>query len=286
MKKQSILILSLLLALVVSSCRLLNEKDREVVRVGEKRLMRSQVEAVADQFSGEDSLLVAESYVDQWIRCEVKLQEAAKVCADDMEEIDRMVEEYRRSLLIGRMEQSYLKGRLDTLITDSIVRAYFDSHRDEFVMDRTIVKGRIVRLPDSYRQSVKLFKLMGSSSSDSQKDFLDLCEKNNFELNTFENWVDFSEFLSYLPVRRDKNYDYMLPKRNIQEMADAENKYFIEIDAVLKKGEQAPFERVEDKVRRLLYSRQRGEILTAYNDSIYNAALQSGVVQVIEEEKR
>jgi hypothetical protein len=275
-----------LLALVVSSCRLLNEKDREVVRVGEKRLMRSQVQAVADQFSGEDSLLVAESYVDQWIRCEVKLQEAAKVCADDMEEIDRMVEEYRRSLLIGRMEQSYLKGRLDTLITDSIVRAYFDSHRDEFVMDRTIVKGRIVRLPDSYRQSVKLFKLMGSSSSDSQKDFLDLCEKNNFELNTFENWVDFSEFLSYLPVRRDKNYDYMLPKRNIQEMADAENKYFIEIDAVLKKGEQAPFERVEDKVRRLLYSRQRGEILTAYNDSIYNAALQSGVVQVIEEEKR
>lgn len=286
MKKQSILILSLLLALVVSSCRLLNEKDREVVRVGEKRLMRSQVEAVADQFSGEDSLLVAESYVDQWIRCEVKLQEAAKVCADDMEEIDRMVEEYRRSLLIGRMEQSYLKGRMDTLITDSIVRAYFDSHRDEFVMDRTIVKGRIVRLPDSYRQSVKLFKLMGSSSSDSQKDFLDLCEKNNFELHTFENWVDFSEFLSYLPVRRDKNYDYMLPKRNIQEMADAENKYFIEIDAVLKKGEQAPFERVEDKVRRLLYSRQRGEILTAYNDSIYNAALQSGVVQVIEEEKR
>jgi hypothetical protein len=285
MKKQSILILSLLLALVVSSCRLLNEKDREVVRVGEKRLMKSQVEAVADQFSGEDSLLVAESYVDQWIRCEVKLQEAAKVCADDMEEIDRMVEEYRRSLLIGRMEQSYLKGRLDTLITDSIVRAYFDSHRDEFVMDRTIVKGRIVRLPDSYRQSVKLFKLMGSSSSDSQKDFLDLCEKNNFELHTFENWVDFSEFLSYLPVRRDKNYDYMLPKRNIQEMADAENKYFIEIDAVLKKGEQAPFERVEDKVRRLLYSRQRGEILTAYNDSIYNAALLGGVIQVIEEKR-
>lgn len=285
MKKQGIFILALLLALVVSSCRLLNEKDTAVARVGEKSLMRSQVEAEVGEFTGEDSLQAAGSYVDEWIRSEVKLQEAAKVCADEMVEIDRMVEEYRRSLLVGRMEQSYLKGRLDTLITDSVVRAYFDSHRDEFVMDRTIVKGRIVRLPDSYRQSVKLFKLMGSSSSDSQQDFLDLCEKNNFELNTFENWVDFSEFLSYLPVRRDKNYDYMLPKRNIQEMADAENKYFIEIDAVLKQGEQAPFERVEDKVRRLLYSRQRGEILTAYNDSIYNAAQQSGVIQLIEEKR-
>lgn len=285
MKKQSIIILSVLLALVVSGCRLLNEKDQGVVRVGEKVLMRSQVQAVTGECSEADSLKAVECFVDQWVRNEVKLHEAAMVCANEIEEIDRMVEEYRRALLVGRMEQSYLKGRLDTLITDSVVRAYFDAHRGEFVMDRTIVKGRIVRLPDTYRQSLKLYKLMGSSSSDSQKDFLDLCEKNNFELNTFENWVDFSEFLSYLPVRRDKNYDYMLPKRNIQEMADAENKYFIEIDAVLKKGEQAPFERVEDKVRRLLYSRQRGEILTAYNDSIYNAALLGGVIQVIEEKR-
>lgn len=279
MRKLRVFIIALLLALAVSGCRLLHEKDEVVARVGDKRLMKSQLVAMADEFAGPDSLQMVENYIDQWIRKEVKLREASKVASNEIGEINRMVEEYRHSLLISRMEQSYLKCRLDTLITDSVVRAYFDTHREEFVMDRTIVKGRIVRLPDSYSQSVKLFKLMGSSSDDSQKNFLALCEKNNFELHTFENWVDFSEFLSYLPVRRDKNYDYMLPKRNIQEMADAENKYFIEIDAVLKQGEQAPFERVEDNVRRLLYGRQRGEILTVYNDSIYNAAIESGAIE-------
>ena len=56
MKKQSIIILSVLLALVVSGCRLLNEKDQEVVRVGEKVLMRSQVKAVTGECSEADSL--------------------------------------------------------------------------------------------------------------------------------------------------------------------------------------------------------------------------------------
>lgn len=285
MKMPRLFIYALLLALTVSSCRLLNEKDEEVARVGDKVLMLSELKAATAEASGPDSLLVVENYIDEWVRREVKLREATRLVGDEMDEIDRMVENYRHSLLIGRMEQTYLKGRLDTLITDSVVRAYYDAHRDEFVMDRTIVQGRIARIPDTYRQSVKLYNLMGSSSSDSQKDFLDLCEKNNFELNTFDNWVDFSEFLSYLPVRRDKNYDYLLAKRTIQEMADAENKYFIEIDAVLKKGEPAPFERVEENVRRLLYGRQRGEILQTYNDSIYNAAKQGDII-IVNNEKR
>lgn len=280
MKGPRLIIYALLLALTVSSCRLLHEKDVEVARVGEQVLMMSALKEATVAASGEDSLLVVQNYIDEWIRKEVKLREASNIVGDEMVEIDRMVENYRHSLLIGRMEQTYLKGRLDTLITDSVVKAYYDAHRDEFVMDRTIVKGRIARIPDTYRQSVKLYKLMGSSSEDSQKDFLDLCEKNNFELNTFDNWVDFSEFLSYLPVRRDKNYDYLLPKRTIQEMADAENKYFIEIDAVLKKGEPAPYERVEENVRRLLYGRQRGEILQTYNDSIYSAAKDGGIIIV------
>lgn len=280
MKGPRLIIYALLLALTVSSCRLLHEKDVEVARVGEQVLVMSALKEATVAASGEDSLLVVQNYIDEWIRKEVKLREASNIVGDEMVEIDRMVENYRHSLLIGRMEQTYLKGRLDTLITDSVVKAYYDAHRDEFVMDRTIVKGRIARIPDTYRQSVKLYKLMGSSSEDSQKDFLDLCEKNNFELNTFDNWVDFSEFLSYLPVRRDKNYDYLLPKRTIQEMADAENKYFIEIDAVLKKGEPAPYERVEENVRRLLYGRQRGEILQTYNDSIYSAAKDGGIIIV------
>lgn len=279
MKKLHYIFCSLLVMVLLSGCQLLNY-DEEVARVGESVLRRSELECVTAGHTGSDSICVAEGYVEQWVRREVKMQEAQRVLADQMPEVEKMVDEYRTSLLSNRLEQRYLAGRLDTLITDSVVRAYFESHRKEFVMDRTILKGRIVRLSDKYRQSVKLFNLMGSKSAEKQQDFLDLCKKNGFELHTFDSWVDFSEFLSYLPVRRDKNYDYILSGDEIRQMADADSKYFIEITDVLRKGEPAPLERVEEMVRRLLYNRRRGEIVTLYNDSLYNAALVEGKIRI------
>ncbi len=286
MKKTIQIIGILLFAISMAGCELLHH-DEAVARVGDRQLLRSEVEAVTTGQTGADSLCMAQGYVEQWVRREVKMQEAERVLATERDEVERMVEEYRTSLLANRLEQRYLAGKLDTLITDSLVREYFDSHRKEFVMDRTILKGRIVRLPDKYRQSVKLFNLMGSKNKEKQQDFLDLCKKNNFELHTFDSWVDFSEFLSYLPVRRDKNYDYILSGDEIRQMADADSKYFIEITDVLRKGEPAPLERVEDMVRRLLYNRRRAEIVGLYNDSLYNAAVMDGRVEIhcIEEEK-
>lgn len=276
---------SLLVLLVgLSSCRLLNE-DEVVATVGKATLHASQLEAVTSGLTGEDSLRAAESYTEQWVRRQVRAREATRVFSGEIQEVERMVEEYRTSLLVSRLEQNYLSTRLDTLVSDSVVRAYYDEHREEFVMDRTIVKGRIVRLPDSYRQSVKLFNLMGKKGAEEQQDFLDLCEKNNLELYTFDSWVDFDEFLSYLPVRRGKSNEALLSKSKIHEMADADSKYFIEVSAVLKKGERAPYERVAETVRRMLYGRRRSELLQNFSDSLYSAAASEGVIEIVKQEK-
>lgn len=284
MKNRITILATITLAGLVAGCELLHY-DKEVATVGDKSLMLSELDEVTAGVSGADSIALAENYINQWVRKEVKIQEAVSVLAAELADVDRLVEDYRTSLLSSRLEQRYLAGRLDTLITDSMVSAYYDSHRGEFLMDRTILKGRIVRLPDNYRQSVKLYNLMGSKSAEKQQDFLDLCKKNNFELHTFDNWVDFSEFLSYLPVRRDKNYDYILSGGEVRQMADADSKYFIQIDEVLRKGENAPLERVADMVRKILYNRRRVELVGQYNDSLYNAALMEGVIRIENSEK-
>lgn len=284
MKNWISILATITIAGLVAGCELLHY-DKEVATVGDKSLMLSELDEVTAGVSGADSVALAENYINQWVRREVKIQEAVSVLAAELADVDRLVEDYRTSLLSSRLEQHYLAGRLDTLITDSMVSAYYDSHRGEFLMDRTILKGRIVRLPDNYRQSVKLYNLMGSKSAEKQQDFLDLCKKNNFELHTFDNWVDFSEFLSYLPVRRDKNYDYILSGGEVRQMADADSKYFIQIDEVLRKGENAPLERVADMVRKILYNRRRIELVGQYNDSLYNAALVEGVIRIENSEK-
>ena len=63
-------------------------------------------------------------------------------------------------------------------------------------------------------------------------------------------------------------------------MADSDNKYFIEINDVIKQGADAPYERVADRVRRILFNQRRAELVGFYNDSLYNAALIEGVITI------
>ena len=81
-------------------------------------------------------------------------------------------------------------------------------------------------------------------------------------------------------MRRGKNYDYILTGNEIRQMADSDHKYFIQIYDVIKQGSNAPYERVADMVRRILFNRRRAELLTSYNDSLYWSALSEGVVTI------
>jgi len=263
----------------LSGCRLLY-RDEVVAKVGKNELRTSDLDGVAASLSGADSIRAINTFIDAWVKRQVKLHEAEKVLAAERADIEAMVENYRNSLLSNRLDQNYLENRTDTLITDSMVSGYFNSHRSEFVMDRTIVKGRIVRLPLNYRQSTKLFALMGAKDGDKQQDFHDLCAKNNFSLYEPEGWVDFSEFLSYLPARRDDSYDNLLSVGKIQQMTDNQNKYFIEISNVIRQGENAPYERAADMVKRLIFNRHRGQMIQSYEDSLYQAALLDGIITI------
>ncbi len=278
----------LVCGLIISGCSPLEGiRDKVVARVDKQKLRLSEVNlALPAGATPEDSLALLSDYLEAWARKEVKMQEAERVLGQAaVDEVERMVEEYRQSLLGYRLDQYYLGRKVDTLLSDSVVTAYWDEHRADFALDRTVVKGRIVRVPNSYRQAVRLLSLMRSSSEDRQQDFLSTCEKNNFELHIFEDsWVDFSEFLSYLPVRRDRSYDYMLDSREVREMADADNRYFVQITDYLKEGSDAPFDRVGDAVRRIIFNRRRNEVIRNYEDSLYSASLLDGRVELLIDE--
>ena len=91
---------------------------------------------------------------------------------------------------------------------------------------------------EGYRQARKLRELMGTKSEARQQDFRDICAKNDFTVTDFsDQWVDFPEFLSYLPTLRSQNYDPVLASTAVQEMRDSHSHYYFQIDAVRREGE-------------------------------------------------
>lgn len=261
--------------------------DTTLARVGRTELYRRDVvSAVPQGMSGEDSVAFVELFIDRWIKKQLKLREADRLFSESAEDIDRQVEEYRQSLLIRKLDQYYVDRTIDTAFTDDEIAAYYKAHRSDFLLDRTIVRGRILRFDECYRQAKKLLELMASPSAERQQDFRDLCAKNEFLLTDFtEAWVDFQEFLSYLPTLRSQNYDSALDVRGVQQMRDAHDRYYYQIEAVLRAGEPIPLELVRGNIRRILFNRRQSELIRSHEEELYAKAAAEGDFRIYEQNK-
>ena len=282
MRKKFIAYAALIAASLTTGCghRINLSLHDAVARVGDEVLYRSDVEAaVPAGMTPEDSLLIAESHINSWIRNRIKLLEAEKIL-QDIDDIEEMVNNYRSTLLVNRLEKYYIDNRVDSLISDSLVAEYYASNGSEFELDRNIVKGRVVRVPSGFRQEARLKELMGSPKSERQQDFLDMTIKNNLLLTSHDGWIAFDDFLGTFPTVRGKNYDYLLTSGKINEFSDGDYKYFVQITEYIGRGEQAPLEWIDNIIRNIIFNRRSGEVIRDLVDSLYNAALNSNTLHL------
>lgn len=276
--------------LLLAGCRELPRYfagDTTIARAGGKDLRLGDVRSVVPQgLSGDDSAAFMKVYIDRWVLKQLKLQEAETLFSSSAGDIDKMVEEYRQALLIRQLDQHYVDRSIDTVFTADEIAAYYNAHKADFKLDRTIVKGRIVRFGEGYRQAAKLKTLMGARSEAQQQDFRDICEKNDFTVDDFrDQWIDFPEFLSYLPTLRSQSYDSVLATAAVQEMRDSHAHYYFQIDAVLREGEPIPLERLRGTIRRILFNQRKGEIIRAHEEELCARASEMGEVKIFADEK-
>lgn len=271
--------------LLLAGCRELPRYfagDTTLARVGSRELrLRDVGSAIPQGLAGQDSAAFVKVYVDRWVRKQLKLQEAEVLFSSSEADIDRMVEEYRQALLIRKLDQQFVDRSIDTTFTEEEIAAYYSTHQADFRLERPLVKGRIVRFDLGYRQAAKLKTLMASDSPAQQRDFRDICAKNDFTVNDFrERWVDFSEFLSYLPALQSQNYDPVLASSAVQQMRDSKSHYYFRIEAVLREGEPVPLERLRPTIRRILFNQRQGEIIRRHEEELYARAVESGEVKL------
>ena len=126
-----------------------------LAKVGHRTLYLHEVERLAPAgIAGDDSAAFYRMYADRWVARQLKLGEAERIFSEaELADVEAMVEEYRQSLLIRKLERHYVDIRIDTAFTEESVQAYYNAHLEDFKSDRTLVKGRILRLPDGERQT-------------------------------------------------------------------------------------------------------------------------------------
>ena len=122
------------------------DSGKVLARAGKSELRVRDLQAVVPGgLTGEDSVSFVGMYVDRWVKKQIKLQQAENLFSASAEDIESLVEEYRQSLLIRKLDQYFIDRQIDTVFTDEEVAAYYRDHIGDFKLDRTIVRGRILQ---------------------------------------------------------------------------------------------------------------------------------------------
>ena len=280
-------IVALLALMGVVSCRELPDylvSDDTIARVGRKELSINEIDnLMPSNLRGEDSINYVRQYVDRWVVRQLKVEEADRLFSSSEREIERLVEEYRQTLLSSRVDQYYIEEQMVDDVTEEDIAEYYNTHKSDFVLDRTLVKGRSLCYDAKYRQSKRLAEQMrkAATSQSEDKTFSDTCEKNGFLLiDNRTEWVNFADFLTNLPTTRTQDYEPLLDKMGIQKMEANGLHYLFDFTSVCRKGNVAPLEIVAENIRRILVTQRRSEIIKRHEESIRQKAMEEGHVSI------
>ena len=242
-----------------------------LAKVGDKELVVDELRrSIPGGLTEADSSAYAHVFVDRWVRRQLKIREAEQLFSSSVADIDRQVEEYRQSLLVRKLDQFYVDRMVDTTFAAEDLEAYYNTHKSDFKLDRTIVKGCVVRVPKSYRQRSRLKELMASKQEARQQDFRDICLKQEFLMSDYATeWVNWSDFLSQLPTVRSASYEGLLLKNGVQEMSDESAYYYFRIDEVRRAGEAAPLDEVRSTIRRILFNGRQQQVIRDHEEQLY-----------------
>lgn len=226
-------------------------------------------------WTGEDSLTFAKMYVDNWVLKQLKMSRANDVLPTYEESIERLVEDYRQSLIMRQLDQYYIDNDIDHDVTDLQVAAYYKNNKAQFKLGNNVVKGVIVKVTKDFKNKTTLTKaLTEARASGDIVELMALSEKLSLDITDLSSkWNTYADFLGYLPTVRTRNYDHLLSNTKVQNMPSDDALFYFIFTDVARKGSTSPLELVEEDIKRKLYAERRSEIVAKYEDELRREAL-------------
>lgn len=265
-----------------SSCKDTQPADDTdvLVRVKDRTLERSEVtNQVPRGASSTDSLLLAESLVKKWVKDALVYDVALRNLGDEKKEIDKLVEDYRRSLVRYRYQERLIREKLSGDILDSDKQKYYEANQVTFMLDKSLIKGLFLKIPVD-APGLSDVKGWYKSPSEASLEKIEKYSVQNASIYDYfyDKWVDFDEVMDNIPVHV-ANPNEFLKANKFVEVSDSSFCYLLNIKEYIPSGSVAPYEYAGPQIVEMLTNLRKVEFLRKFEEELYNDAIKSGDVK-------
>ncbi len=244
-----------------------------LVEVSGEFLYKEDLQAALPlNISKDDSVLFAEHYIRNWIE-DALLFDKAEGNIPDNDKSSKLVENYRRALIMHTYQEELVNQKLANDISEEEINAYYEKNKELFRLDNPLVKGLFIKVPLSSPD-------LGNVRVWYRKNNQDIIEKlEKYSLRNavsydyfYDRWTSVPDVAAKIPLKvLDTDANYLDKNRNV-EVKDTAFCYFLHIEDFLGKDKQKPLDFARDEIKEILINLKRVEFINKVKEDLYQRA--------------
>jgi hypothetical protein len=254
------------------------DEDPMLARVHQKVLRLSELDGMfPPDATAQDSLLIQQAFARRWSR-ETALQwEAERNLPSDMN-IDRLVRDYRASLVSSHYEEVLVSLRLDSTITKEELEAYYEESKGQYLLERPIVRCLFIRVPYPTQDEEQLQQLWNNGKITDSMALENYCERfAEVSLLDPKPWYSLDEIAKQLP-NGTLTAANVNSKREFSQQ-DGSFRYYFRLLELKPRLEIAPLSYVEDQARKVILHSRKRQVIDEAREEIFERELRRNNIE-------
>lgn len=243
------------------------DAEKPIARVGNRYLYASDIKGIGSGLTKEDSLYQVNIQIDQWIRDKLMEQVAERNIASSSE-IERMVMDYRASLIMSSYETALLNQRLDKEITPQQLSEYYNNNIEQYQSGLSWIRCLFVKAEKNSEDVNQLRKWFKSENGVDFERIKLFCAQNQTTHMLNEGlWIKLKTLKQHIPSSMITNRH--LKEGRILDQTDEDFIYLLQVFEYRDKDEATPLPQVKDEIARILLHQRKNNIMRQIRDDIY-----------------
>ncbi len=282
-------LVAIIFLLTLSSCdflkRNLGFKEKAIAKVYDVYLYPSDIEGIVPKgTSNEDSLLLVQSYIENWVRQTLLIKQAEENLDIDLETIEQQLESYKSSLLIYAYEQQIIAQKLDTTVTAAQIKAYYEANKENFELKKTILKASYIKLPKNAIRIENAIKWFKSNKEKDKRELETYCMQFSPDYSLVDtSWLYYDQLAEVIPL--DKlSESSVLQNNNYIQISDKDFIYLVKVKTFMYKEDISPLDMEIENIKNIIINKRKVEMIDKMENEVYKNARDNNDIEIFKSE--
>jgi hypothetical protein len=193
-------------------------------------------------------------------------------------EVEKMVENYRRSLMIYEYQQRVLNERFKSEMSEDEIKRYYDEHRSRFTSDNHLIKGVFLKVPSNAPKLASLKQLLAHPDEKNMPRIESYSVQYASVFNYFmDQWTPLNEVVGSVSSLSEKGSGLLL-ENHLFEVNENGSCYLLYVSEQVSKGDIAPFEYIKPVVINVMLNAGKTAFLKQLEADLRKKAIEDGAL--------